>query len=159
MARMTDPSDALTSFQQALLDGEMQLGRGDIDPELSVHHDSPQGKMRLTYARLEGQTVTALALVVMGDPIEGLPCFELGVAVPEEYRSQGRAKKIVEAAIAELKHGLARNKISTFYVEAVVGTANEASKRVAAAIISASPVAGTDYLSGLPALQYVRKIG
>ncbi len=92
---MTDPSDALTSFQQALLDGEMQLGRGDIDPELSVHHDSPQGKMRLTYARLEGQTVTALALVVMGDPIEGLPCFELGVAVPEEYRSQGRAKKIV----------------------------------------------------------------
>ncbi len=115
--------------------------------------------MRLTYARLEGQTVTALALVVMGDPIEGLPCFELGVAVPEEYRSQGRAKKIVEAAIAELKHGLARNKISTFYVEAVVGTANEASKRVAAAIISASPVAGTDYLSGLPALQYVRKIG
>jgi hypothetical protein len=119
---LTDSSDALTSFQQALLDGEIQLRRDDLDPKLFVHHDSPQGKMRLTYARLDGQTVTALALVVMGDPIEGLPCFELGVAVPEEYRRQGRAKKIVEAAIAELKHGLARNKIPTFYVEAIVGT-------------------------------------
>jgi hypothetical protein len=105
------------------------------------------------------QALRALVIVVMGDPIGGLPCFELGVAVPEAYRSQGRAKKTVEAAIAELKHGLARNKISTFYVEAVVGTANEASKRVAAAVISASPVAGTDHLSWLPALQYVRKIG
>ena len=83
----------------------------------------------------------------------------MGVAVPETYRKQGRAKKIVEAAIAELKHGLARNKISTFYVEAVVGIDNEAPKRVAAAIISPTAVAGTDHLSGLPAYQYIRKIG
>jgi hypothetical protein len=62
---------------------------------------SAQGKMRLTYACLEGQTVTALVIVVTGDPIGGLPCFELGVAVPGAYRSQGRAKKTVEAAIAE----------------------------------------------------------
>ncbi len=57
------------------------------------------------------------------------------------------------------QHGLARSKISTFYVEAIVGTDNEASKYVAAATISTSPVEVTDQFSGLPALQYVRKIG
>ncbi len=143
MARMTDPSDALTSFQKALLDGELQLRRGEIDPELFVHHDNPQGKMRLTYACLEGQTVTALAIVVMGDPIEGLPCFELGVAVPEAYRSQGRAKKTVEAAIAELKHGLARNKISTFYVPAQNHLRRHARVRRARPPISSGFTAGS----------------
>jgi hypothetical protein len=57
-----------------------------------------------------------------------------------------------------LRHGLSRNKISSFYVEAIVSTDNEPSKLVAEATISATPVAVTDEGSGLPALQYVRKI-
>jgi hypothetical protein len=120
------------------------------DPELAVHQDKPQGIPHLTYAHFDGKTVTVLAIAVVGEPLKGMPCFELGVAVPEAYRKQGRAKKIVEAAIAELKHGLARNKISTFYVEAVVGFENEASKRVASAIISATAVAGQTTYRGFP---------
>jgi hypothetical protein len=155
---MTDPSDALRSFQQALVDGEIQLQRGKIDSELFVHSDRPQGEMRLTYVRLQRQTVTALAIAVLTEPIEGIPCFQLGVAVPEPYRGQGRAKSIVEAAIIEMKSGLARNNIRAFYVEAIVGTHNEASQHVAAATISTTPVAVTDEFSGLPALQYLCKI-
>jgi len=156
---MTDPSDALKSFQQALVSGQIQLQRGQIDSELFLHVDQADGQPRFTYVRLQRQTVTVLVNLVRCDPIEGNPCFQIGCAVPEAYRSQGRAKNAVGAAIIELKHGLARNKISTFYVEAIVGTDNEASKHVAAATISTTPVEVTDQFSGLPALQYVRKIG
>jgi len=90
--------------------------------------------------------------------MHGLPCFQVGVAVPEAYRGKGHAKSIVAAAIAELRHGLSRNKISSFYVEAIVSIDNEPSKRVAEATTSATPVAVTDEVSGLPALHYVRKI-
>jgi len=72
--------------------------------------------------------------------------------------AKGHAKSVVAAAIAELRHGLSRNKISSFHVEAIVSTDNEPSKRVAEATISATLVAVTDEGSGLPALQYVRKI-
>jgi hypothetical protein len=65
----------------------------------------------------------------------------------------------VAAAISELKNGLSRNKIPSFYVESVVSTDNEPSKRVSAATISSSPTAISDEVSGLPALHYVRKIG
>jgi hypothetical protein len=156
---MTDPSDALTSFQQALIDGEIKLQPGQLDPELFVHLDHPNGEPRFTYVRLKGRTVTALVILVLVDPINGTPCFQIGVAVPEAYRNQGRAKDAVAAAIAELKCGLARSKISTFHVEAVVGTHNEPSQRVAAATISTTPAEVTDQYSGLPALHYVRKIG
>jgi len=94
----------------------------------------------------------------MTEPIDGVPCFQVGVAVPVPYRSKGYAKSIVAAAIAELKNGLSRNNISSFYVEAVVSTDNVPSKRVAEAVISSNPAAITDEYSGLPALHYVRKI-
>lgn len=158
MARMTDPFDALTSFQQAYLNGEISLERGELDPDLFVYADRPTGIPRLTYVRLDRQSLTALANMMQTDPMHGLPCFQVGVAVAEAYRGKGHAKSIVAAAIAELKHGLSRNKISSFYVEAVVSIDNEPSRRVAEATISTTPVAVTDEVSGLPALHYVRKI-
>lgn len=156
---MTDSFDALTSFQQALLDGKVSLRAGELDPDLFLHVDHPTpGVPRLTYVRLDRQSVTALANMVRTEPMDGLPCFQVGVAVPEAYRGKGHAKSVVAAAMAELRHGLSRNKISSFYVEAVVSTDNEPSKRVAKATISSTPVAITDEVSGLPALHYVRKI-
>ena len=62
------------------------------------------------------------------------------------------------AAITELKRGLTRNGVPGFYIEAVVGTDNEPSMRVAGATISTSPVPITDHFSGLPALHYVLKV-
>jgi hypothetical protein len=76
----------------------------------------------------------------------------------DEVRSKGYAKSILAAAIAELKNGLSRNKIPSFYIEAVVSIDNEPSKRVAEALIASTPTAITDEVSGLPALHYVRKI-
>lgn len=159
MPAMTNPTNSLKGFQKALDDGELRLQRGELDPELSVLADRPQGEMRMTYARVEDGTVTALAVFVLTEPVEGLPCFQLGIAVPDALRRQGRAKTIVESAVAEMKNGFSRNGISTFYVEAIVGADNVASQRVAAATLSDTPKNCTDQFSGLPALQYMRKVG
>lgn len=158
MTEMTDPSRALKSFQFAFLGGEIQLRRADIDRELYAYLDKPEGSPRFTYVRLQRRTVTAFVEFVICDPIEELLCFNIGYAVPEAFRSQGRAKSTVSAAIAELRHGLARNKIAPFYVEAIVGVRNNASQHVAAKTISTTPVMITDQISGLPALRYLRKI-
>lgn len=108
MAQMTDPLAALTSFQAVLETERIPLQPGVIDPTLFVHLDRPTGSPRFTYVRLDRRTVTALVMFAQVPPIKGLPCFQLGVAVPEKYRAQGRAKEIVTAAIAELQNGLGR---------------------------------------------------
>jgi hypothetical protein len=92
-----------------LLDGEISLRAGELDPDLFLYADHLTGVQRLTYVRLNRQTVTAFANVIMTEPMHGLPRFQVGVAVPEAYRGKGYAKSIVAAAIAELRHGLARN--------------------------------------------------
>ena len=117
---MTDPSHALQSFQQALLHDRIQLQRGVLDKDLFVHVDKPKGESRITYVRLEGRTVTALVVFAMCEPIEGKPCFNIGYAVPEAYRNQGRAKEAISAAISEMQHGFGR-LWHVFYVEAIVG--------------------------------------
>lgn len=51
---MTNPSDALHSFQEALLDGRITLQRGAVYPNLYVYRDVPEpGKSRITYVRLD----------------------------------------------------------------------------------------------------------
>lgn len=158
MARMTDPTDALVSFQKALLDGEINLRPGELDRDLFVYADVAAGVPRITYVRLDGKTVKSFVNAIRTEPVEGLPCFQLGVAVPEQYRNKGYAKSTLASAIAEMKNGLARNKISSFYVEGIVSVDNEPSKRASAATISPNPTPVTDEGSGLPALQYLRKV-
>jgi RimJ/RimL family protein N-acetyltransferase len=156
---MTDPSDALPSFQQALNEGVMTVRRGVIESDLYLHVDQPTETPRFIYVWLDDRTIAALVIAAAVSPIDGTPCFQLGYAVPEAYRGQGRAKRAVEAAIAEMKHGFGRANIRSFYVEAIVGVDNVASQHVAAKTLSMSPESVTDEISGLAALRYVRKVG
>lgn len=156
---MVDPSDAMPSFQEAFLRGELLLRPGVLDPSLHVHKDhAPDGQMRLTYARFEGQVVTALVMVCRAEPLDDLLCFQFGVAVPEQFRRQGRAKDLMSAAIRELQNGLGGAGVREFYIEAVIHPDNVASRRVAETCISPAPASGTDDLSGQPALQYIAKL-
>ncbi len=155
---MTDPAIALQSFQQALLNGEIKLQPGLLDKNIYVYVDRPNGSRRLTYVRLEGTTVTAFVEFVPCEPIEGTPCFSIGYAVPEAYRNKGRAKEVISAALSEMKRGLSRIGMPVFHVEAIVAADNKPSQRVAEQVISDTPVAVTDEVSGLPALRYVRRV-
>jgi hypothetical protein len=155
---MTDPSNALQSLQEALLRGAIKLERGVLDRDLYTHFDTPNGGFRATYVRLQGRTATAFVEFVPCDPIDGKRCFNIGYAVPEAYRNQGRAKGVVRAAIDEMRHDWVQYGHSVFYVEAIVGADNKPPQRVAEQVISDTPVAVTDQVSGLPAFRYVRKI-
>lgn len=158
MPAMTDPHDGLVSFQDALTKGLVSPGRGELDPDLLVLVDSPAGEARLTYARVDGGVVTAFAVLVRADPVAGMPCFGIGWAVPAEMRGQGRARDVVHSAIRELRHGLGRNGVTAFHVEAVVGEGNAASRGVAERVIAPVGKPVTDGVSGLPAIQYLRKV-
>lgn len=159
MPSMTDPTEALVSFQQALLDGEIDLRRAELDPDLFVFKDTPgPGLVRFSYVRLDGKTVKAFVNAMPAEPMHGRPCFQLGVAVPVKYRNKGYAKSTLSGAIAEMENGFRRAGITPFYVEGVVSVHNEPSKKASAAAISPNPTEGIDSVSGLPALHYVRKI-
>lgn len=158
MPQITDPAQAMKSFQEVLKAEGLPLHQGEIDPNIYLHKDNPNGKLRFSYVTLDGLTVTAFVSFVVCNPIEGIPCFNIGYAVPEKYRNQGRAKRIIRSAIIEMKNGISRAGIPTFYIEAIIGKNNQPSKRVAEQIISNQAQEITDQVSGLPALQYLCKI-
>ncbi len=156
---MTDPSAGLPSFQKAVSSGVIKPERGKKYPELYIHADLPDGRNpRVTFARMEEGTVTALVQFVDAEAYEGLPCYAIGYAVPEAYRNQGRATETVTKAISELWHGIRYNGTPVFYVEAFIDVENKASQRVAERTISGTPINAIDKISGRPALQYFRLI-
>lgn len=155
--RIADPMEALVSLQKEVRRG-MPTNPTDLNPGVRVVLDHPNGITRYTYARIEHGRVKSIALFVHHEPINGVPSFNLGYAVPEAYRNRGWATAIVEQGIQELRQGLGRHGVKSFYVEAVVGTENLASQRVASKVISDAPVAGTDSESGEPILAYTRLV-
>jgi len=156
---MIDPSAALPSFQQAVSRRSIKLERGRKHPELYIHADLPDGhNPRVTFARIEDGTVTALVQFVEAEPYKNMPCYAIGYAVPEGYRGQGRARETVTKAISELWHGIRYNGTPTFYVEALIDVENKASQRVAERTLSETPIDAIDKNSGQPALQYFRLI-
>jgi len=157
---MTDPSDGMKSFQKELRRGGITIQVTRTDPTLFVHLDAPKGPpgIRFTYVALKGKTVTAMVIFVAQPPEDGKPYFAVGYAVPKRFQKQGRAKDILVAALADMQAGLLRNGVPEFYVEAIVGADNVASRKIAEQVISDKPEAITEGLSGLPAFKYVRRI-
>jgi hypothetical protein len=159
-ARMTDPSDGMKSFQQELRRGSIAIQVAKTDSNLFVHLDAPNGppEYRFTYVRLKGKTVTAMVIFAAQSPEDGKPYFAVGYAVPKRFQNQGRAKDILVAAITDMRAGLLKNGIPEFYIEAIIGADNVASRKIAEHVISDEPEAITEGLSGLPAFKYVRRI-
>lgn len=155
MPTIVNPMDALPSFQIGILTGEIELVRGSVDQTLFAYVDNPDGtRPRYSYARLEDGRVMALAMATHAGAENGVHFMQIGYAVPEDLRGQGRAKEIARAVIAELRNGLGEAGVESFYVEAVAGVDNLASQRVAAAVIGGEPTPITDENSGEAALQY-----
>jgi hypothetical protein len=53
---------------------------------------------------------------------------------------------------------LRRGSIPEFYIEAIVGADNVASRKIAEQVISAEPEAITEGKSGQPAFKYMRRV-
>lgn len=154
---LPDVAGALKSFQQALAANAIRVQRCDLDRNMVVHMDRPNGETRLSYAQMAGHTVVALVQFIPCDPVEGEPCFNVGWAVAEAYRGQGRAHGVVSAAIKEMQNGFNRAGMKAFWIEAIVGEDNIASQRLADKVLSRPVKKGTDSASGDPIVQYLRR--
>ena len=158
MSQMTDPMNALNELQIAIDNKAVSLNNCEIYPDLKVLFDEPLGTPRFTYANTLNGKVKAVSLFVAAERMEGIPCFGIGYAVEKSAQQKGLATDIVKKSIEELSNGLKRNGIPKFYVEAIVGTSNIPSIKLAEKLISKSPRECTDEVSGEPAFQYVRLI-
>ncbi len=155
MPGMSDPTDALKIFQDALLTGPVELERGRVDPDIYCHPHRGQRTPQFTYVRLEGKTVLAFATFALNGTYNGCPNLAVGYAVPEALRGKGRAKDILAAGIAEMQNGF--RGYPPFYVEAVVSEKNVASLKVAEAVLGGEAERIKDSHSGEPAVRYARK--
>ena len=154
---MTDPMQALLSYVEALRDGSIEAEACSPQSSLCITSDQANGSLRLTYARIVTGEVKGIAMYCVVDPVDGCPCLQTGYAVVESCRNQGVGAALVRDSLQELQRNLNRVGVREFYVEAVVGTDNAPSKRIASALLSDSPQEITDQFSGEPALQYLRK--
>lgn len=155
---MPDLENALSSFDEALKAGDISVHPGELDPNIFLHFDRPNGEPRLTYVRLKDKSVTALISFIQEQPVEGTLCWSVGWAVPKELRGQGRAGDAFLAALRELRHGLVRNGVKEFYIEAIVEDVNMASHRVAEKVVSSAVKRDVDRDAGVPVIQYLRKV-
>lgn len=155
--KIAGPMDALVSLQREVRRG-VPTQHCHLSPGVRVILDQPNGVLRCTYARIEHVRVKALSLFVRHEPIDHVPCFNLGYAVQEAYRNRGGASEIVEQDIQELGQGFGQHGAKSFYVEAVVGKNNLSSLRVASKVISNIPIEGTDSESGEPVFANTRLV-
>jgi hypothetical protein len=155
---MPDLEIPMQSFEAALKAGEISVHPGVLDAKIFVHMDKPTGEPRFSYVRLDRTLVTAFVVFIPAEPYEGLPCFQVGWAVPKNLRGQGRAADAFKAAVNELWNGMSRNGIREFYVEAVVEQGNVASERLAENVVSSAVKTGIDKNAKVPITQYFRRI-
>lgn len=159
MAEMVDPYIGLQSYQRALLRKLIAPSPCEIHPEIVVLRDDAEGKSRLTYALIEEDVVKATVVYVQTEPIKGVLCFDVGYSVADGFRNQGIAARVLEKSIIEMTHGLGCY-IKRFYIEAVIGTSNLASQKVATKVLSPESARREviDSVSGQPAFVYIRLI-
>ncbi|QOY51190.1 N-acetyltransferase [Candidatus Sulfurimonas baltica] len=158
MAHMIDPTDGLISLQDALNKKLVEFTNCELSQDIVMHVDQPEGIVRFSYAKILNGEIQSYTVFVMAEPIDGTVCLNLGYAVPKKYRNQGFAQDILKKSIIELKNGLGRNNIKEFYLEAIIGTDNEVSQKIASNIISNSPKKCKDAYSGQDALAYTKLI-
>ena len=154
MPAMTDPSDALPSFQGAYDAGLLQreLQSGLIDKNLHLHVDKPEGTPRFIYLRIESGVITAIVIIASAESVGNIPCLQIGYAVHEDYRGRGRAKALVKSAIAEFTNGFAGHP--PVYLETVIAKSNVPSMKVAEMAFTSPAEEITAVFSGVPALLY-----
>lgn len=132
------------------------MQRGKLDRSLYVVSDDVNGHHRLSYMKLRDRTILALVQFVNIDPLDGIPYFQTGYAVPENFRHQGFGKVAFKAALDEMALGIGR--FGDFYVEAIVGVENLVSQKISESVLGGPPQEIQDSLSGKPALRYLRRI-
>jgi hypothetical protein len=160
MPKMVDPHNALVEFQQLFDAGLVSPTRCELHDELRVLLDDTLGVPRAIYAFIKKRKVRALVIIAQVQAIGNVRTYGIAYAVRTKSRGKGLATSVTEKSIEEFSAGVfaGDKKLKKFYLEAIVGKKNAASRKVARRVVSKKPKSTTDHLSGEPAFAYVRLI-
>ena len=158
MPEIANPMEALRTLQPAIDRGEISLQPCRVHNDLWVLIDFPGGEPRTTYVVLKDGLVQCIVQFVPAEPIDGIPCLSIGYATVEGMRNRGLASAAVPKAIEEMRAVLRRHGTQRFYIEAIVSTSNDVSRKVALRALGPARKTGTDHFSGEPIVQFVKLI-
>lgn len=158
--QMSDPHIGMVSFQHGLRKGILKLDLVPGHKDLYFHFDIPApGEPRFTYVRLadDRKTLKAFFVCTLNGQHNGLPCLQIGYAVPEDMRKQGWAKKIFKDAIQDQLMHAGRAGHKAIYIEAAIDVENIPSQRVVESVFQVERENIIDSASGKTAYRYTKR--
>lgn len=103
-----------------------------INHDVFLHYDEPNNIPRFSFVKFNNlNEIIAKCSLILSDPYEGYPRFQIDWIVGKEYRGKGIGKQLVLHVIEEFLSLLSSTKGKILFIEAIVDQDNEISKQVA----------------------------
>ena len=136
-AEMAEEGLRLVSLAAAK--GEIQFQQGRVHADIFAHLDSPGGVSRLTYVMVSPTVqnqVIARCVIAMNRAERDVPIWQMDWAVLEAYRRQSFGLTIAVKSLLEFTNGMQGRFKNGYAIEAVVDEGNEASLKIARAVLA-----------------------
>lgn len=150
--------DALTGFNAALKAGAIEVRPTATDPKIFIHADSPEGTPRLSFVRMKGAHATAIAVVVITEPLENLPVIHIGCAVREDQRGKGHGRYVLTVALQDFQTSMAAKGLTDYWIESLVEADNAASVAMTTKVLGIEPEEVTDDETGEPSFRFLKRV-
>jgi hypothetical protein len=135
--------EGLRQIAIAIQNNSISLQQGRVCEDIYAHGDQPNGSPRLTYVMFSptGQNQVIARCVILLDRAQGqTPIWQMDWAVLSQYRNQGFGLAVAAKSLMEFTAGMKGKLKHGYAVEAVVDEGNEASLKIAKAILGGEKV-------------------
>lgn len=150
--------DALEHFNAALKAGTITVQPTQTDPKIFVHADTPEGTPRMSYVRKKGAHATAIAVIVVTEPIDGVPAIHIGCAVREDQRGKGIGRHVLSVALEDFRVDMAEKGLEDYWIESLVEMDNMASAAMTKKVLDIEPEETVDEATGEPSLRFLKRV-
>lgn len=150
--------DALMGLNAALKAAEIKVQPTKTDPKVFLHADAPEGTPRLSYVRMKGAHATAIAVIVVTEPLDGLPVIHIGCAVREDQRGKRLGSHVLTVALEDFRISMAAKGLTEYWIESLVEADNVASVAMTTKVLEIVPEEATDDGTGEPSLRFLKRI-
>lgn len=150
--------DALTGLNTALKAGAIKLHPTKTDPKVLLHADNPEGTPRLSFVRMKGAHATAIAVIVITEPLDNLPVIHVGCAVREDQRGKGLGRYVLTVALEDFQTSMAAKGLNEYWIESLVEADNAASVAMTTKVLGIEPEEVTDDETSEPSYRFLKRV-
>lgn len=150
--------DALEGLNAALKVGEIKLRPTGTDPKVLLHADNPEGTPRLSFVRMKGAHATAIAVIVITEPLNNLPVIHIGCAVREDQRGKGLGRHVLTVALEDFRTSMAVKGLTEYWIESLVEADNAASVAMTKKVLGIEPEEVTDDETDEPSFRFLKRV-